>query len=106
MRTSANFIISSLQLCLLLLALNLVQPETVSAQDLDKVTITGRVLDQNRAYIPGAKVEAVLVNADATRTSVTDDEGRYHIIQLEPGVYNLLASSTGFAPLEKKELSF
>jgi len=106
MRTSApgNFIISTLQLGLLLLALSLAQPETASAQDLDNVTITGRVLDQNGAVIPGATVETVLVNTGATRTTVTDDEGRYRIIQLEPGVYNLRALSTGFAPLERREL--
>lgn len=108
MRTTAsrNFIFSTLPLSLLLLAPNLAQPETVSAQDLDSVTITGRVLDQNGALIPGAAVAAVLVRTGSARTTVTDDEGRYRIIQLEPGVYNLRASSTGFAPLEKKELSF
>jgi hypothetical protein len=106
MRTSApvNFIISTLQLGLLLLALNLAQPESASAQDLDNVTITGRVLDQNGAIIPGATVEAVLVNTGVIRTTVTDDEGRYRIIQLEPGIYNLRALSTGFAPLERREL--
>ena len=105
MRTSApgNFIVSTLQL-VLLLAFSLAQPETVSAQDLDNITITGRVLDQNGAIIPGATVETVLVNTGATRTTVTDDEGRYRIIQLEPGVYNLRALSTGFALLEKREL--
>src|ERR1051325_1063270 len=78
----------------------------VSAQDLDNVTLTGRVLDQNNAIIPGATLEAILVKTGATRTTVTDDEGRYRIIQLEPGVYNLRASATGFATQEKKELSF
>jgi hypothetical protein len=77
-----------------------------SAQDLDNVTITGRVLDQNNAIIPGATLEAILVKTGATRTTVTDDEGRYRIIQLEPGVYNLRVSFTGFATQEKKELSF
>ena len=57
----------------------------VRAQDLDNVTITGRVLDQNGAIIPGATIEAILVKTGATRTTVTDDEGRYRIIQLEPG---------------------
>lgn len=103
---SARFIVSALQLGLLLLALNLARPATASAQDLDNVTITGRVLDPNTAVIPGATIEAILVRTGATRTTVTDDEGRYRIIQLEPGVYNLRASYTGFAPLEKKELSF
>jgi hypothetical protein len=103
---SARFISSTLLSALLLVALILAEPKPASAQDLDNVTITGRVLDQNGAIIPGATVAAVLVNTGATRTTVTDDEGRYRIIQLEPGVYNLRAFSTGFAPLEKKELSF
>jgi hypothetical protein len=104
MLVSRDFIISTL--CLLLLALNFAQPETVFAQDLDSVTITGRVWDQNEAIIPGATIEAILVKTGATRTTVTDDEGRYRVIQLEPGVYTLRASSAGFASLEKKELSF
>jgi hypothetical protein len=78
----------------------------VRAQDLDTVTITGRVLDQNNAIIPGATIEAILLKTGATRTASTDDEGRYHIIQLEPGSYTLRASSGGFAIQEKRELTF
>ena len=61
MAASRDLIVSTLQVGLLLLALNLAQPETVSAQDLDSVTITGRVLDQNAAVIPGAIIEASFV---------------------------------------------
>lgn len=103
---SVRFIISTLLSALLFAAVSLNHPESISAQDLDNVTITGRVLDPNGAIIPGATIEATLVRTSATRTTVTDDEGRYRIIQLEPGVYNLRASFAGFATLEKKELSF
>src|SRR6266498_201915 len=108
MKTLASryFLLSTVQLGLLLLALNLAQPETVSAQDLDNVTITGRVLDPNGAIIPGATIEAVLVKMGASRAAVSDVDGRYRIIQLEPGVYNLRASFAGFARHEKQELSF
>src|SRR5687767_3173959 len=61
------------------------------AQDLDNVTITGRVADQNGALIPGATVTAVFVKSGAERTAVADDDGRYRLIQLEPGIYNLKA---------------
>jgi hypothetical protein len=103
---SARFIISTLLSALFLIALNLAEPKLASAQDLDNLTITGRVLDPNGAIIPGATIEAILVKTGATRTTVTDDEGRYRIIQLEPGVYDLRASFVGFAPLEKQELNF
>jgi hypothetical protein len=104
MRTFVRFIASIVFPALLLLMAGVV--ERVSAQDLDNVTVTGRVLDQNGAIIPGATIEAVLVKTTAIRTTVTDDEGRYRIIQLEPGVYNLRASATGFAAQEKGELTF
>jgi hypothetical protein len=78
----------------------------VCAQDLDNVTLAGRVTDSNQAVIPGAFVEAVFVKTGIARTTVTDGEGRYRIIQLEPGVYTLRVSATGFAAQEKRELAF
>ncbi len=97
--------ISTIQMVLVGISLSLLAAPA-AAQDLDNVTITGRVSDQNGAIIPRATIEVVLVKTGATRTTVTDDEGRYHIIQLEAGTYIVRATSTGFAPLEKTELSF
>jgi hypothetical protein len=91
---------------LLFVGVSLTEIKPLSAQDLDNVTLTGRVLDQNGAVIPRATIEAILLKTGAIRKTLTDDEGRYGIIQLEPGVYNLRASFAGFAPQEKKELTF
>ncbi|MDQ2974222.1 MAG: TonB-dependent receptor [Acidobacteriota bacterium] len=96
--------ITTLLLCLLL-CVKLAEPAQVLGQDLDNVTITGRVVDQNAAVIPGATVEAVLVKTGATRTVLTDADGRYRLIQLEPGAYNVKISCSGFAPEERKELA-
>lgn len=103
---SARGISAALLSVVLLAVVSLTGPQNLFAQDLDNVTLTGRVLDQNGAIIPGATIEAILVATGATRTTVTDDQGRYRIIQLEPGIYNLKASFTGFAVQEKKDLSF
>ena len=105
-RLSVRFITSILFPVLLFQAVSLLGSGSASAQDLDNVTISGRVSDPNGAIIPGATVEATLVLTGATRTTVTDDEGRYRIIQLEPGLYTLRASFAGFAPLEKKDFDF
>ena len=67
------------------------------AQDLDDVTITGRVLDTNNAAIPGAKVTATLEATGATRTVTADAEGRYRLIELKPGTYTLTVIAGGFA---------
>ena len=75
------------------------------AQDLDNATIAGHVIDQNGAVIPGALVTATLVKTKAERSVVADDEGRYKIIQLEPGVYSVKATFTNFAADEKTDLT-
>jgi Carboxypeptidase regulatory-like domain/TonB dependent receptor/TonB-dependent Receptor Plug Domain len=75
------------------------------AQDLDNVTIGGKVTDQNGAVIPGATVTATLVATRVDRTVVTDDNGIYKLIQLPPGIYNVKVSITGFATEEKKDLA-
>ena len=72
---------------------------------MDTVTIAGRVTDQNGAVIPGATLALVLTRTGVTRTIISDDQGRYRLIQLEPGVYTLRASATGFATQEKTDLT-
>src|SRR5215213_4194846 len=81
------------------------QPARVHAQDLDNVTIRGRVTDENGAIVPGASVTAVLVMTGDERTVETNSEGRYRIIELEPGVYTVSTSFTNFATEQKTGLS-
>jgi hypothetical protein len=75
-----------------------------AAQDLDNVTISGRVFDQNGAVITGSTVVAVLVTTGVTRVTKTDNTGRYRLNQLEPGAYTLRVSADGFAPQERQDL--
>ena len=77
----------------------------VQAQDLDNVTISGKVTDQNGAVIPGANITAMLIKTGAERTVVADGDGQYRIIQLEPGVYTVKASFANFATEEKTDLT-
>jgi len=72
----------------------------VNAQDLDTVTIAGRVMDQNGAVVPGAEVQATLVKTQLKRTTTSDADGRYRLIQLVPGIYVLRVSFPGFAAQE------
>lgn len=99
---TSHLIVLSLQCILLLLAHT---SNLARAQDLDNVTISGRVFDQSGALIPGATVLVVLIKTGATRSTKTDAQGRYRLIQLQPGSYNLRVSLAGFDQLEKKDLS-
>ena len=77
----------------------------VSPQDLDNVTIAGRVMDQNGAVIPGASVTATLLKTKLQRTVTADEEGRYKILQLQPGTYSIKVSFANFATQEKTDLT-
>ncbi len=102
---SLNSVSKEISRCVLTISLLLAFACVTQAQDLDTVTITGRVMDQNAAVIPGATVVAVLVKTGVTRTLTANDDGRYRLIQLEPGVYTLRISSSGFATQEKRDLT-
>ncbi|MCC7308971.1 MAG: TonB-dependent receptor [Acidobacteria bacterium] len=77
---------------------------TVPAQDLDDVSITGRITDSNGLAIVGATVKATHVETGSERTVVTNTEGRYRLIELRPGLYKLTASQTGFGTKERADL--
>jgi outer membrane receptor protein involved in Fe transport len=91
-------------LLLFLVAVPALLPGVAHAQDLDDVTITGKVTDQNGAIIPGATVTVVLVKTNSERSVDANDDGRYRIIELEPGEYTVRVESVGFATEEKTNL--
>lgn len=75
-----------------------------AAQDLDDVTITGRITDPNGLAIVGAAVKATLTETGAERTVVTNEEGRYRLIELKPGLYKVTVMQTGFGTKERPDL--
>ena len=56
-------------------------------QDLDDVTVSGRVTDSNGLAVVGATVAVTLTETGVARTIVTDDDGRYRFLKLKPGTY-------------------
>ena len=85
------------RLTLLTLCLCILNFQIIKAQDLDTVTISGRVMDQNGAVIPGAEIQATLSKTQLTRKTTSNARGRYRMVQLEPGTYMLRVSANGFA---------
>jgi len=97
----------SLSLCLLLILFPLAAHHdggAAFAQDLDDVTIGGRISDQNSAAVVGAKVTVLLASTGVERFVITDGEGRYRLIELAPGAYTVRASSVGFAAEERADV--
>ncbi|MFN6963526.1 MAG: TonB-dependent receptor domain-containing protein [Pyrinomonadaceae bacterium] len=77
---------------------------SASSQDLDDVTIAGKVTDSNRQAVAGATVTVTSVDSGSTRTVTTDDEGRYRVIELRPGNYRVKVESPGFGVQEKIDI--
>jgi hypothetical protein len=60
-------------------------------------TITGTVTDEKGAVIPNATVTARQVERNLTRTVQTDGEGRYHLVSMPVGGYEVIVEQPGFA---------
>jgi hypothetical protein len=96
---------TKIEILLLLVWIFVSLNRTVAAQDLDNITISGKVTDQNGAVIAGATVTATLVSIKAQRAVVTSGNGNYKLIQLPPGPYDIKVSCGGFAPEEENNLT-
>jgi len=58
-------------------------------------SVSGTVTDPLGALIPGAKVTVTQSETGASRTGVSDAQGRYSFLQLQPGTYRLVAQAPG-----------
>ena len=59
-------------------------------------TITGTVTDPSGAVLPNATITITSKNTQAIRTVTTNGEGTYLAINLDPGVYRIETTATGF----------
>lgn len=76
-----------------------VLPATVYAQ----ASISGVVRDTSGAVLPGVTVEAASpVLIEKVRTTITDGNGRYELIDLRPGAYTVAFTLSGFNELRRE----
>jgi hypothetical protein len=66
--------------------------------------VTGRVVDQQGAAIPGVTVTAKNLATGFTRTETSDGEGVYRLQALPVGIYEVNAELSGFATVSKKDV--
>ena len=88
-----------MELCLLLFACAALALAQANAD------LSGTVVDPAGGVVRSAKVTATSLSTGASRTTTTDDSGRYSFVQLPPGRYKLsVDAAAGFAKLEVSEL--
>src|SRR6266550_5994029 len=67
------------------------------AQSTTDGAIAGIVTDQSGALVPGASVATKNLGTGASASAKSDESGRFLIIHLQPGVYSVEITASGFA---------
>jgi carboxypeptidase family protein/TonB-dependent receptor-like protein len=68
-------------------------------------SITGNVVDAQRAAIPNATVTITDVDKGFTQTATTDEEGRFVFPQVPPGTFDIVIQVAGFKKQERKDVA-
>jgi Carboxypeptidase regulatory-like domain len=69
-------------------------------------TISGEVTDPTGAVVAGAAVKLIqAANQQEVRSVTTNDSGIYQFLEIEPGVYEIVITATGFAETRLKDAS-
>ena len=86
---------------LLLAALVVLGTATATFAQQTTGTIAGRVLDEQKAAVPGATITAKNDSTGFSRSEVSDTEGLYRITGLPVGSYALSIEMSGFQPQKR-----
>jgi hypothetical protein len=65
-------------------------------------TVSGQVVDEQSAAVPGAQIRLVEPTTNATLTTVSNDTGRYIFSTVPPGYYNMTVTKEGFTTYQLK----
>ena len=68
-------------------------------------SVSGTVTDPNGALVPGAQVTLLNHATGVSQHTVTTASGLYTFISLNPGVYQLTASQTGFSSVAQDKVT-
>ena len=68
----------------------------ISAQTASSGSVTGQVTDPQGAVVAGADVALLDATTNTTRAAVTNDGGRYSFPVVQPGVYDITITKSGF----------
>src|SRR5262245_51195533 len=69
---------------------------SIASLNAQQATVTGRIIDQSEAAMPGVTVTAANTETGIKTVVTTDAEGLYTIPLLPPGRYTIAAEIAGF----------
>ncbi|HUS10859.1 MAG TPA: carboxypeptidase regulatory-like domain-containing protein, partial [Pyrinomonadaceae bacterium] len=94
----------TLRLIVGLLVIALVASGRFMFAQVNDVIVAGMVKDQTGGVLPGAAITVTEVNTGIARSTVTGQYGRYEVVALGPGTYQVRADLTGFQKVITEEV--
>ena len=76
----------------------------LSAAQSTSATVSGSVLDEQKAALPGATVTVRNLDSGQSRSTTTDERGTFRLVGLPPGRYEITADLSGFGRLVRSDL--
>jgi hypothetical protein len=70
------------------------------------VTVNGTVTDPSGAVIPNATITAANTENGSRKAGTSGPDGRYSILDVPPGIYDVTATATGFGTTEQRHREF
>src|ERR1700712_2207374 len=67
--------------------------------------ISGVVRDSAGAVVSNASVQVLNTETGATRSLTTDSDGHYAATFLQPGIYEVILTGTGFGKIDQKNVA-
>jgi len=72
------------------------------ADDLDNIVFTGTIRDSAGEVVTAARVSIKNTATTIERYTQTDNLGRYKLVVIEPGIYEMRVIASGFKQEERK----
>jgi len=74
------------------------------AQSTTTGSIGGVVTNPNKEVVPNASIAVKNAGTNKEDTATTDDTGRFKVANLQPGIYSVTVSSSGFSEITQQNV--
>ncbi|MEA2176703.1 MAG: hypothetical protein QOD00_4295, partial [Blastocatellia bacterium] len=96
--------LKSLRFSLAALLLIAIGALAVMAQSTVTGAIGGVIMNPNKEVVPGAAISVRNVETNNEETATSDGEGRFRVVNLQPGTYTVTVNSQGFSPFNQEKV--
>ncbi len=95
----------SMPLSSVILLVLIFTPAAFSQASSGASSVSGEVTDTSGGVMPGVELQVRNIATNVVRTVQSNENGRYDIVALQPGDYEITASKAGFATLLRKGIT-